>query len=246
MWPGFITRGVQAVWDLAFPPHCSFCGHDWDSAAGDRIGLCGDCRTCLGRPLGTVCRRCARIVPEIDGDEADCFQCRKTKLRFSRTICLSKYDSELRTAVLRLKRSRSEALAFALAELLFAHRGDDLKSLAADILVPIPMHWRRRWRNGVNNPELLAEQLGRRLHVSVVSRSLVRRRHTPTQTGLSPPERLLNVRGAFAVRRGRPLVGRRILLIDDVMTTGATCNEATRCLLESGAAEVSVATLARA
>jgi ComF family protein len=101
-------------------------------------------------------------------------------------------------------------------------------------------------RQGVNNPELLAERLGRRLGVPVINRSLVRRRHTPTQAGLSPRERHLNVRGAFAVRRPRRVVGRRILLVDDVMTTGATCNEATRCLLEAGAADVSVATLARA
>jgi ComF family protein len=167
-------------------------------------------------------------------------------VRFSRAICLSKYDGELKEAVKRIKHSQWESLAFALAELLFDKHRDDLRALSADAVIPVPMHWWRRLRQGVNNPELAAERLGRRLGVPVVYRSLFRRRHTPTQTGLSPRERLLNVRGAFAVRRPRSIVGRRILLVDDVMTTGATCNEAARCLLAAGAADVSVVTLARA
>jgi ComF family protein len=185
-------------------------------------------------------------VPEISAAQPDCFQCRRTKLRFSRAICLSKYDGDLRAAVLRIKHIHFEALAFALAELLFSKRADDLQSLSIDVVVPIPMHWRRRLLQGMNNPELLADRLARRLAVPVVKGSLVRRRHTPKQFDLSPAERLLNVRGAFAIRRKSPVVGRHILLVDDVMTTGATCNEATRCLLEAGAVGVSVTTLARA
>ena len=158
---------------------------------------------------------------------------------------MSKYENELRKAVLRLKYVGAEALALALADLLVALRGDDLRSLAPDVLMPVPMHWRRRLFSGTNNPEIVAERLGRRLGLKVDPRSLVRKRHTPKQSGLSPQARFENVRGAFAVRRPKWIAGRRVLLLDDVLTTGATCNEATRALLSAGAADVVVAALAR-
>ena len=240
-----LRRAAQAVGDLAFPARCAFCHCDLESS-GDRIQLCDACRSQLARPLGAVCQRCASVIPQVEVDRPDCFTCRKSRLRFMRTICLSKYDSELRVSVLRVKHARAEALALALADMLVALRGDDLRLLATEVLIPVPMHWRRRLHAGTNNPELVAERLGRHLGIPVVQRSLVRCRNTPKQSGLSPNERISNVRGAFAVRRPNSVTGRRILLVDDVLTTGATCNEATRALLDAGAAEVSVATLARA
>jgi ComF family protein len=195
--------------------------------------------------MGTICRRCAAVIPEIEVGRPDCFSCRKSRLRFVRTICLSKYDAELQKAVLKVKHPSAEVLALALADMLVALRGDDLRALAADVIVPVPMHWRRRLLAGTNNPELVAERLGKHLGLPIAQRSLVRCRHTPKQAG-SPNERISNVRGAFAVRRPKSIAGRRVLLVDDVLTTGATCNEATRALLDAGADEVTVSTLARA
>jgi ComF family protein len=193
-----------------------------------------------------LCRRCAAPIPQIEVGRLDCPLCRRAKFRFGRAICLSKYDADLRKAVLRVKHAHSEALAVALADFLFSLRGDELRLLHAETVAAVPMHWRRRLSYGTNNAELVAQRLARRLGVPVTASSLYRKRHTPKQSGLSSRERISNVKGAFAVRRAKDFANRHVLLVDDVLTTGATCNEAARAILESGAADVSVVTLARA
>lgn len=114
-----------------------------------------------------------------------------------------------------------------------------------DVIIPVPLHWTRLWRRGFNQSALLASEVATRLARPLDVRSLVRSRATPSQTARDGKERLLNVRGAFGVRRPGRVAGRRILLVDDVMTTGATANECARALISAGAARVDVLTLAR-
>jgi ComF family protein len=113
-----------------------------------------------------------------------------------------------------------------------------------DLLVPVPLHPRRLRQRSYNQALLLARELGRNLSLPVASRLLQRRHPTPPQRGLSARVRFHNLRGAFALER--PLAGERILLVDDVMTTGATTSECTRTLLAGGGGEVAVAVLGRA
>jgi ComF family protein len=112
-----------------------------------------------------------------------------------------------------------------------------------DCVVPVPLHWRRRWERGFNQAELLARGIARKWHIPLV-RVLRRMRHTPTQTSLSNTARRKNVAAAFACRRA--VVGRRILLVDDVLTTGATAAACAAALRRSGAARVVLLTAARA
>jgi ComF family protein len=113
-----------------------------------------------------------------------------------------------------------------------------------DAIVPMPLHWRRRWQRGFNQSELLAREIGRRWNVPV--RGLVRRkRATVPQAGLTSAQRRKNVQGAFKAGRGAPLKGMRILLIDDVLTTGATASACARALKRAGAGRVTFLTLAR-
>jgi ComF family protein len=114
-----------------------------------------------------------------------------------------------------------------------------------DRIVPVPLHWRRRWRRGFNQSELLARSVARRYGLRV-SNVLRRVRATATQAGLSHSARRANVDAAFRVRQGASLEGQRVLLVDDVMTTGATASACARALKQAGARYVAVLTLARA
>jgi ComF family protein len=113
-----------------------------------------------------------------------------------------------------------------------------------DLIIPVPLHWRRRFQRGFNQAALLAARVARRYAVPVVV-AVRRRRATATQAGLSNAKRRANVAGAFEVRRPRAVAGRRILLVDDVMTTGATASACAAALKRAGARYVAVLTLAR-
>jgi ComF family protein len=121
-----------------------------------------------------------------------------------------------------------------------------LADLGGELIVPVPMFWARRLARGTNSPEIVADCLGRSLGVPVGRRVLCRCRNTMPQAGLLPRERFRNVRGAFRVRAGYHLDGRRVLLVDDILTTGATCSEAAKVLKQAGATLVAAVVVARA
>jgi ComF family protein len=133
-----------------------------------------------------------------------------------------------------------------LGQLLAKRHRSNLEALAPDVVIPVPMHWTRRVRRGTNGPETVAEYLARKLRVPFTTRLLLRSRRTQRQADLPPGNRFRNVRRAFRLDESYHLEGVCVLLVDDVLTTGATCGEAARVLLEAGAAQVAVAVVARA
>ncbi len=184
-------------------------------------------------------------MPSLARSGPRCNRCQKAAFHFDRVITLGRYEGELRAAMLRLKRPGQEALGLAVGDLIYRQRAEALTGLNIDVIAPIPMHWRRRLRRSVNNPEILAEQLARRLRKPLATRLLVRQRNTLPQFELSSAERFRNVRRAFRPSLNYLLQDAHVLLVDDVMTTGATCSEAARCLRRAGAAQVSVVVAAR-
>lgn len=237
--------GRRAFLDLLFPPACSLCGKALREAE-TRRGCCQRCCSHFhfeGRP---VCFRCSAPQPPASPPTDRCYFCRKRRYRFAETRALGLYAGTLREAVLRMKRPGQEALTFALAHLL----ADDLatRPLAAppDLLIPTPMHWWRRLQRGINGPELLAEVLSQRLQCDCEPRWVRMRRRTAKQGTLAPGERLRNLRGALSVHHRAELTGRHVVVVDDVMTSGATAHEMAKVLRRSGAARVSVLVVARA
>lgn len=168
------------------------------------------------------------------------------KLHFDRVLRLGIYEGTLRSAVLRIKQPRERPLAMALGELVANCLGGDCAAWRPDAVVPVPMHWSRKLWRGANSPEVIGELLAKRLQVPLAGHLLVRQKRTAPQASLSVAGRRANVKGAFRVRKHRDLDGARLLLVDDIMTTGATLNEAAKTLSRGGASSVAVAVLARA
>jgi len=179
-------------------------------------------------------------------DEESCGWCRAARLQFDRVVVLGAYRGELREAVLRMKHPGSEPLSAAMGRVYNNYRGDLVASLRPDVIVPIPMHWSRRLARGTNSPDILADCLARYLRVPLAAGLLSRCRNTLPQNNLSPTKRFRNVRGAFQLGASYLLGNVRVLLVDDILTTGATCSEAARLLKQAGASMVGVAVLARA
>jgi ComF family protein len=231
--------------DLLYPPQCSWCKDDIP-AADDDIALCDDCRILLAPPITPCCCRCSAAISYVPGMGEDCIHCRWRQYRFKRVVALANYRKELRKAIWDTKYTTGEVLAQAFAKLLLQRRMESLKELNADIVVPVSMHWLRRLRRGANGPEIMAAALARGLRLPLAAGALRRTKLTPRQSESTLKQRLVNQRGSFKVRGRKQIRGRRILLVDDVLTTGATCNAATKALLSAGAAAVVVAVIARA
>ncbi len=158
---------------------------------------------------------------------------------------LGSYEDPLRRVVLRTKNITQEYVSFALAELLWQRVGEAIRVWKPDIVVPVPMHWTRKVLRGTSSPDLMAPILARHLGAEPIA-ALRRVRRTLRQGDLPRSARLANVRRAFGLRRGFRVQGARALLIDDILTTGATCNEAARALRDAGASEIAAAVIARA
>jgi ComF family protein len=176
---------------------------------------------------------------------ASCGRCRRGLTPFSAGASLGPYDGALRVAVHELKYRSRRRVAGRLSEAMLGLPRVRQVLAGAAALVPVPLHPRRARTRGFNQSELLARELGRRAGVRTAASALVRRKDTPPQTGLSAAARRANVRGAFAVRHVSQVAGKAVVLVDDVLTTGATADACARALLAGGARRVDVYTVGR-
>ena len=234
-----LGRGLM---HLLYPPCCHFCGRSLPGAAP----FCDACRSAFVGDSTPACPHCAATVGPFAVIGGRCVHCRGETFRFDAVVRLGPYEGHLREAVLRMKNHSGEVLAELLGEMWADHAGPALRALGADAAVPVPLHWRRRWLRGYNQSESLANGLAGRLHLPCGPCGLRRTRATPMQTSQTLAGRRDNVRGAFAAARHARTDGKTVLVVDDVMTTGATASEAARALKAAGARRVTVAVLTRA
>lgn len=238
---------LHTALDLVFPPACAGCGAEmFDRREGmTSAPFCDACLDELVLFAGPTCGQCGAPVPDMSDALVRCVRCRGRKLWFDRTVALGEYTGRLRDLLLRMKQARGNATSQALAALTWDRCGERLAALEPDLVVPVPLHWQRRLVHGTNSAAVLATGLARRLPARLATRLLRRRRNTLPQFSLPPYKRWPNVRRAFAVRGGYPLGATHVLLVDDILTTGATCSEAARTLKAAGADRVSVVVAAR-
>ena len=238
---GFGRKLGRAALDALLPPLCLSC-----QAVVDQPGaVCPTCwakLTFLGQPM---CRSCGLPFPHDVGADAVCAGCLADPPPWDRARAVFAYDDASRALVLGFKHSDRLHAAPAFGRWL-ARAGADLTA-EADIVSPVPLHWLRLALRRYNQAALLAGALAKTSGLNGIPDLLKRTRRTPSQGKLGRSERQKNVAGAFRVRRRyrARIDGARVLLVDDVLTTGATARACTKALLSAGAAAVDVVTLAR-
>jgi ComF family protein len=237
-------RLARASIDLVFPPCCAGCAATLEETTA--FTLCMACREQFA-PVGLIqCRQCAAIVNPIEQQAGDCSRCRTERFQFDRAYALARYEGPLREAVSRMKRSSEEPLMMAMGRHLAERFRNELQARELDVVVPVPMHWTRRLVRGTNSPEIMGQVLARELGIEFGPRALRRQRRTRKLADLTRQERKRTLRNAFRVARGCDFTAARVLLVDDVLTTGTTCDTAARALKNGGAADVTVLVAARA
>jgi ComF family protein len=240
---GIIGRELtQGLLQLLYPGTCHLCSRP---LSPEQAHFCEACCAALTADPFATCPFCAGMVGPYADVAHGCTHCRDVDFSFERVIRLGPYDGLLRATILRLKHSSGAELAEVVGALWAAHREASLRAAGAQAVVPIPLHWRRRWARGYNQSEVLACALAARLGLPCCPGWIRRTRNTPQQTALTPTNRRSNVRHAFQASPSQPVAGKTILLVDDVLTTGSTCNEAAKALRAAGAARIVVAVLAR-
>ncbi len=234
---------TDGLFSALFPDTCRICElplAGWSAAPV--------CESCLSRlaPEREIprCGQCARGFATREAvSGGPCGICQRQAPAFDRAAVAGPYEGELRRAIHLLKYERITPLVRPLGERLAAAAAE---MAGFDAIVPAPLHWRRRWERGFNQADLLARETSRRIGVPL-DRRLLRTRPTPPQAGLSASERRRNVRGAFRAAGERGGIrGKKLIVVDDVMTTGATLEACARALKRAGAEQVAALTLARA
>lgn len=234
---------IDAFAGLLYPNWCQICRQEPATARDGYVGA--QCQTQVRWIRGTCCSRCGLPLTGPDVAPFECVNCRDADLKFHEARAAALATGPVREAIHRYKYQRALWFEPFLAGLLIAAARADLAGGRWDALAPAPLHPLRQRERGFNQAERLARRLGAECRVPVWMDRVVRERATGTQTRLTRNARHANMARAFAVQGGT-MTGARVVIIDDVFTTGATASGVARALRRAGAARVAVWTVARA
>jgi ComF family protein len=245
-----LKSAIDSLASVLFPAPCAICGQTLTTAS--RIPVCAPCLDELERIPEPICACCARPLVSAGGQtnmtatiELRCRLCRTNFYAFDRARSLAVYNRALSEAVLLLKYEQVTSLADWFGARLAEIALEAAPEWRADVVVPVPLHRERRRERGYNQAELIAKPVARRLRLRLDANLLIRTKPRPPQLVLSRAEHWKSVRGAYATRYGMKIDNLRVLLLDDVLTTGATLDACSRALKKVGASAVFGLTVGR-
>ena len=236
-----IKRILLFILNTLLPPRCLIC----QTIVCDTNGLCADCFAKVHFLTDQSCPVCGRpyTFPVQKGENLICGKCLMNPPHFKYLKAVFAYDQFSRNLILPFKHANRTEVVPYLSRLMFM-RGRDLLS-ECDMIIAVPLHWKRMLKRKYNQSALLAVQLSKRSGKPFVNDELVRVKNTASQGHKTHQERLENVKDAFQVRHSQSIQGKKIVLVDDVSTTGATFNECARVLRQAGAVQVTALCVAR-
>jgi len=229
--------------DLVYPRNCRFCETPLTEA--ERGVICAACLATAKRIEPPFCERCAQPFHGAVTEKFTCGYCKDLKFRFSRTVSACRAEGIVRESIHRFKYNREMYYGPHLASWLREAATRWIDWAKVDAIVPVPLYPRKQRAREFNQAEYLAARLSRDLNVPMRNRELRRVKETVTQTALDAKGRAANLRDAFAVRRAGVFAGQRLVLVDDVFTTGATMDSCAKVLGVAGAEDVMALTVAR-
>jgi ComF family protein len=232
-----------AALDVLFPPLCHVCRR-FIPKAGE-LHICPDCRELMPPIAAPLCIVCG--IPFTGaGNDHVCGSCNTSPRRFDAARAALVYEGASRDLIHAFKYRSKTHLSRPLALLTIEMLSEFIQSRQSDLIMPVPLHRKKLASRGFNQAVLLGEILSQRLKIRLDRRNLRRIRWTEPQVNLAAHDRRTNVKGAFSIQDPALVYGRRVLLVDDVLTTGSTSEECGKVLKAAGANDVTVVTVARA
>lgn len=225
-------RGLYFFLRMLYPPRCLVCDEFSEKA------LCSSCLSQLKLIIPPVCKLCGKPYDALAHASPLCSDCKSTKRWFDWCRCAVSYEGVARMMVFKLKYSGEFRLSVEMAKFMadaldrFARQSDEelIRNFAFDLIIPVPLHKARLRERGFNQAELIAQSLSELIGIPSDSSLLVRTRETKPQFELSPKERWVNVRDAFRLTHPDAVFNKAIIIVDDVMTVGATLNECAKAV----------------
>lgn len=238
-----LGKFFQALLNIVYPAQCLICQNKLNATSIGTL-LCQNCWSAIKKNPPPFCVRCGRHLEIAQTDEG-CPGCKRRDYSFDRAIAPCIYEGVLKELIHRFKYNGQECLGELLAGLMTGFIKEYNLNLGEfDFVVPVPLHRRKLREREFNQAELLARPLAKEFNLVLSKEILIRQRDTATQTELSEDARWRNVRACFLVNPQINLKDKNILLIDDLLTTGATCSEAAAVIKKAGGRKVWALTLA--
>lgn len=235
---------LTGIADLVFPPRCITCDDLLERHGA--LPFCPSCLDGIRTIRSPLCPRCGVPFPVTEGEDHLCGDCITGQRPYAVARSVGRYEETLLTAIHRFKYRGRTGIGKILGGIMADFAGTIWDMQVFERIVPVPLHRKKLRDRGFNQAVILARELAKRFEIPLDFMSLRREVFKPPQVGLHRKERSENVRGVFAVRYPERIAGRRILLVDDVYTTGSTLEECSRILIRAKAESVAVLTLARA
>ena len=236
---------INTFFDFVYPRHCYSCNNTINDEHEKYI--CNRCYNQIKFRERNRCKRCGLMLgPYAITSNSRCISCKNIKIWFNTVDCVTSFEDPIKGLIHRFKYNKEQVLGIPLGKILIDGFKFCASSYSIDMVVPVPLYWKRNIKRGFNQSAIIAKMLSKHFSIPISIGNLCRIRNTKTQTTLNRKQRLENMKNAFSVNKPLKFVDKNVLLVDDVMTTGITASECAHTLKQCRAKVVHLLVLARA